>query len=446
VSGVVLGWSLEEAADAMAGRLVGSGTQLIREVTTDSRGVVDENLFVALAGDSFDGHEFVASALEHGAIGAVVEMDAGSDVTPRIEVASTLDALGMLAVKRRDELSIPVVAITGSTGKTSTKDLLAAGIEGSWSSPRSFNNEIGVPLTVLGTPLDATALILEVGSRGRGHIGMLAPMVRPDIAVITNLGVVHLETFGTQQDLADAKFELVEALPKDGVAVLPFGEKALEREGRFRLVTFGGQGADVQVSGVSIDELGLPSFDLRTAHWGGRTSLPLAGQHQALNAAAAVAVATALDLDVDRFISRLSTASASAWRMDVHTGVFTVVNDAYNANPQSLESALRTVAAMGGRQVAVLGLMSELGQVCEQEHVRLGQLAQSLGFSELLIVGPDHGYAVGFGKSARKATGFEDAVDTLADIVEPGDIVLVKASRSASLELLALHLIEDAGS
>jgi UDP-N-acetylmuramoyl-tripeptide--D-alanyl-D-alanine ligase len=274
---------------------------------------------------------------------------------------------------------------------------------------------------------------------------MLAPMLRPDVAVITNLGVVHLETFGTQRDLADAKFELVEALSMNGVAVLPLGEDALSREGQHQSITFGGQGADVCVSDASIDESGLPSFDLKTAHWGGRVSVPLAGKHQALNTAAAVAVALSLGLDVDRFISRLSAASASAWRMDVHTGTFTVVNDAYNANPQSVESALRTVADMGSRRIAVLGVMSELGPVCEGEHIRLGRLARSLGFSELLVVGSDHGYAVGFGESARKATGFEDAVDTLAGIVEPGDIVLVKASRSASLELLALHLIEDSG-
>jgi UDP-N-acetylmuramoyl-tripeptide--D-alanyl-D-alanine ligase len=428
----------------MSGDLVGESGQTLRAVTIDSRESVEGSLFVALVGESFDGHAFVGAVLDQGAVCVVVERDAGVEVTPRIEVESTLDALGMLAVKRRDELDIPVVAITGSTGKTSTKDLLGAGIEGSWSSPRSFNNEIGVPLTVLGTPPDATALIIEVGSRGRGHIHRLAPMVQPDVVVITNLGVVHLETFGTPQVLADAKFELVEALCDDGVAVLPFGETSLEREGNHRTMTFGHHGADVEAADVSIDPSGRPSFDLRTADWNGRVSLELAGEHQALNAAAAAGAAMALGIGLDEFVPRLPGASGSEWRMDVHKGTYTVVNDAYNANPQSVESALRTVSAMAGRQIVVLGVMSELGPVCEEEHVRLGKLARTLGFSELVVVGPDHGYAVGFGETARKATDSEDAVDTLAGIVDTGDVVLVKASRSASLELLALHLIEDA--
>lgn len=446
MSQVSLGWSLAEISEAVAGKLVGDPSLTVDAVVTDSRLSVKDKLFVALLGESFDGHTFATNALQHGAVGVVVQQ--GSDIVarPRIEVASTGEALAALAVKRRAELVIPVVAVTGSTGKTSTKDLIAAGLEGSWASPRSFNNEIGVPLTVLATPPDATVLILEVGSRGRGHIEWLAPVVRPDIAVITNLGVVHLETFGSPGGLADAKFELVEALHDEGIAVLPFGEKALQRSSGHFSITFGGPGADVQVSGVSTDDQGRPSFLIETNHVSERISLRLAGEHHALNAAAAVAVAVALDVDVEAFVSRLGSAVGSAWRMEVHSGSYTVVNDAYNANPQSVESALRTVSGMPGRHIAVLGAMAELGQVCEEEHTRLGELAGDLGFSELLIVGPDHGYAVGFTGVAAKATDIEDAADTLAGIIEPGDVVLVKASRSASLERLALRLIEDSAS
>jgi UDP-N-acetylmuramoyl-tripeptide--D-alanyl-D-alanine ligase len=446
VNKVSLGWSLTEITDAISGDLIGQTTRRVEAVTTDSRNDVDNDLFVALAGETFDGHAFAAAVLQRGAVGVVVEKSAGIDVTPRIEVESTQDALAMLARKRRDELAIPVVAVTGSTGKTSTKDLLEAGIEGSWASPRSFNNEIGVPLTVLATPPGATALIVEVGSRGRGHIAWLAPIVRPDVAVITNLGVVHLETFGTPSNLADAKFELVEALHDGGIAVLPYGEESLQREGEHRTITFGDRGADVVVSDVSVNDLGEPSFRIETERWSGNVSLPLAGTHQALNASAAIGVAAALDMDVEAFALRLGSATGSGWRMDVHEGVYTVVNDTYNANPQSVESALRTVAAMAGRHIAVLGVMSELGPVCEREHIRLGALTDALGFAELLVVGPDHGYAAGFKRMSRKATSFEDAADTLAGIVKPGDVVLVKASRSASLDHLALRLIEDAAS
>ena len=440
---VSLGWSLGEIADALSGVLIGEASLSACAVTTDSRENIDGQLFVALVGETFNGHAFVRDALTRGAVAVVVERDSGTDVAPRIEVESTGDALAALAKKRREELSIPVVAITGSTGKTSTKDLLAAGVEGSWASPRSFNNEIGVPLTILGTPPDATALIVEVGSRGRGHINWLAPIVRPDVAVITNLGVVHLETFGSPAGLADAKFELVEALDERGVAVLPYGEESLDRAGGHSVITFGGSGADVEVSGVVTDDHGTPTFDLEVGRFAERVSVPLAGEHQALNTAAAVAVATALDLDIDVFTSRLTTATGSAWRMEVHRSSYTVVNDAYNANPQSVESALRTVAEMSGRHIAVLGAMAELGYVCGHEHTRLGRLVSDLGFAEFMVVGPDHGYALGFEGVVRKATGIEEAVDTLADIIEPGDVVLVKASRSSSLERLALHLIED---
>lgn len=443
MSSVSLGWDLTAIAEAVSGNLVGHSPLLVDTVATDSRESVDGSLFVALVGESFDGHTFASDALAQGAVAVVVNRDAGIAATPRIEVDATGEALAALAVKRRSELDIPVVAVTGSTGKTSTKDLLAAGLDGSWSSPRSFNNEIGVPLTVLATPPDATVLVLEVGSRGRGHIAWLAPAVRPDIAVVTNLGVVHLETFESPEGLADAKYELVEALEDGGVAVLPYEEESLQRGGDHRTITFGGPGADVAVSDISTDDQGRPSFQLHVDGIDTFVSLPLAGEHQALNTAAAVAVAVALEVDIEEFLERLGSASGSAWRMEVSHGSYTVVNDAYNANPQSVRSALSTVANMKGRNVAVLGVMAELGHVCEEEHIAIGELAGTLGFSELLVVGPDHGYAVGFPGITRKATDIEEAADTLAGIIEPGDVVLVKASRSAGLERLALQLIED---
>jgi UDP-N-acetylmuramoyl-tripeptide--D-alanyl-D-alanine ligase len=443
VNAVFLGWALAETAAAISGDLIGGDDRTIAAVTTDSRGDVAGDLFVALSGESFDGHAFASDVIKRGAAAVVVCKDSGIDVEPRIEVDSTRIALAALAIKRRDELDIPVIAITGSTGKTSTKDLLAAGLDGAWASPRSFNNEIGVPLTVLATPPDADVLVVEVGSRGRGHIDWLAPIIRPDVAVITNLGVVHLETFGSTDGLADAKFEVVDALGPEGVAVLPVDETSLRREGRHATITFGRSGADVGVSAITMDDIGRPTFTIEVDGLAQQVSLPLSGIHQAVNAAAAIAVAVALEVDIGRFIGRLTSATGSAWRMEVHEGRYTVVNDAYNANPQSVASALATVAAMSGRHIAVLGVMAELGHVCGEEHRRMGAMAGSLGFSELVVVGPDHGYALGYPGVVRKATDIEDAADTLAHIIEPGDVVLVKGSRSAGLEGLAHHLIED---
>jgi UDP-N-acetylmuramoyl-tripeptide--D-alanyl-D-alanine ligase len=301
-----------------------------------------------------------------------------------------------------------------------------------------------VPLTVLSTPDDAPVLIVEVGSRGAGHITWLAPVVRPDVAVITNLGVVHLETFGSQEGLADAKFELIEALDDRGVAIVPADESRLHRPIVQRQITFGRPPADVAVEAAGTARDGSSTYRIRARGDTYEGTLAMAGVHHPYNAAAAIAAAIALDLDIATFAARMQETSGSDWRMDVHPGRFTVVNDAYNANPQSVASALETVAAMPGRPIAVLGQMAELGPVCEIEHARMGELALQLGFEALVVVGPDHGYALGGGEIIVHATDIDDAHDTLTAILRPGDSVLIKASRNAGLERLAMELVEDA--
>ncbi|MGI9584971.1 MAG: UDP-N-acetylmuramoyl-tripeptide--D-alanyl-D-alanine ligase [Acidimicrobiia bacterium] len=440
-----LGWTLDRIAEGVGGVLVGDGGVVVDRVATDSRGELAGALFVAISGEQFDGHTFASAAVAGGASAAVVSRSKGSDAVPRIEVDDTGDALLALAAMRRDELTMPVVAITGSTGKTSTKDLVASGIPGAWASPRSYNNEVGVPLTVLSTPSDASVLVLEVGSRGSGHITWLAPAIKPDVAVITNLGVVHLETFGSEEGLALAKSELVALLSEDGVYVVPNDESRIRGRSGAKQITFGSSGADVAVRSVGLDHLGRASITLDADDRSFAVDLAMSGEHQALNAAAAVGVAVALGLDLGAFIAGMATATGSAWRMDVHEGQFTVVNDAYNANPQSVEAALRTVAAMAGNQkVAVLGPMAELGVVCEQEHARIGVLAHTLGFAAVVVVGADHGYARDASAIIANATDLGVAADTLLSIVQPGDVVLVKASRSAGLEALAFDLVKEA--
>jgi UDP-N-acetylmuramoyl-tripeptide--D-alanyl-D-alanine ligase len=438
-----LGWSLADIAAGLSGSLIGDGLVRIASVGIDSRDVAPDSLFVSIRGETFDGHAYARDAYAGPACAVVVERGRCQDIETRIEVDDTLEALRQLGVMRRRELDVPVIAITGSTGKTSTKDLLAAGIEGSWASPRSFNNEVGVPLTILSTPDDATALIVEVGSRGAGHITWLAPVVLPDVAVVTNLGLVHLETFGSQDGLADAKYELIEALGATGTAVVPSDEPRLQRPSALRQITFGKAPADVEVeaAGTAVD--GSSTYRIRTQGVTYEGTLAMAGVHHAYNASAAIAVAVAIGIDVETFAERMRASTGSAWRMDVHPGSFTVVNDAYNANPQSVESALETVAAMPGRSIAVLGPMAELGPVCEHEHARMGEVALSLGFEALVVVGPDHGYALGGGEIVVGAADIPEAHDTLTSILRPGDTVLIKASRSAGLERLAMTLIED---
>ena len=445
-----LRWTLADVADASGGRVVGDAATEIASVGTDSRAAEDGSLFVAISGEHFDGHAFVADATAAGAVAVLVEAgrlggSSGAAGTPRVEVDNTLTALRDLAARRRSELTMPVVAITGSSGKTSTKDLLAAALPGASASLRSYNNEIGVPLTVLATPDEAPFLIVEVGSRGKGHIEWLMPAVRPDVAIVTNLGVVHLETFGSEEVLADAKFELVEGLTAAGTAVIPDDEPRLVRPHRGTTVTFGRSAeADVRVAGLTVGDDGRPAFTLHSKAGQRRVALGLAGAHQALNAAAAVGAALAVGVDLDTAVAGLADAVGSPWRMEIHRGSVTVVNDAYNANPDSVATALRTVAAMPGRHVAVLGEMAELGPVAETEHVRIGRLAEELGFAAVVVVGDDPGIARGAGRIARGVADTTAAARLVRGFLRDGDVVLVKASRSVGLEGLALGLVEEA--
>ena len=438
-----LDWTLATVAAATRGVVDGDPSMRVSAVSTDSRSTTEGSLFVAIKGEHHNGHDFAAPAMTAGAVASLVERGSGIDIRSKVEVDDTGDALIDLAAHRRGELSAKVAAITGSTGKTSTKDLLAAAIPGSWASPRSFNNEVGVPLTVLSAPGDSDALVVEVGSRGLGHIRRLAPATMPDVAVITNLGLVHLETFGTRDALADGKFELVEALGEGGVAVLPDDEPRLARPHPGPTMTFGlSWGADVRVSDLLLDERGRPRFFLHANDTSVPVELAMSGAHNALNAAAAAAAALALGHRLEDVAPGLATATGSPWRMEVHEGRLTVINDAYNANPDSMLAAMETVAAMPGRRIAVLGEMAELGSVAEEEHVRMGRAARKLGF-EVITVGPDHGLAEAAG--GRNVSDQMVAMQIVIDEAEDGSVVLVKASRSVGLERLAAQLIAEVG-
>jgi UDP-N-acetylmuramoyl-tripeptide--D-alanyl-D-alanine ligase len=286
--------------------------------------------------------------------------------------------------------------------------------------------------------------VLEVGSRGVGHIRWLAPVVQPDVAVVTNIGVVHLETFETRTSIADAKWELVASLPEQGTAVLPDDEPLLVREHPGPTVTFGTSStASVRITNLELDDSGIPRFHLHAGGARAAVELSMAGEHQARNAAAAAAAALALGLELDDIVPGLAAATGSPWRMEVIRGRFTVVNDAYNANPDSMAAGLRTVAAIPGRSIAVLGLMAELGTVSEAEHRQIGLLARDLGFSHVFVVGEDHGIAEAAGAIAQSHPDIASADEAVRAVIEPGDVVLVKASRAAGLERIAIDLAEE---
>jgi UDP-N-acetylmuramoyl-tripeptide--D-alanyl-D-alanine ligase len=440
-------WDLAAIARMTGGRAVGDA--VVTAIDIDSRRVRRGSLFVALRGERVDGHDYSVEAVSAGATACLVERGRLPAGLSGVEVDDPISALSSLAAARRSELDVPVVAITGSSGKTTTKDLAGAALgPGTHAAPESYNTEIGVPLTILDSPDDAGALVVEVGSRGVGHIAMLIPVVRPDVAVVTNVGTAHLEMFGDVDTVLRAKWELVEGVG-DGVAVVPDDLEVSHLPPPRRLLTFGeGEGADVRGTDVTVDDLGRATVTLGHGDERRRVTLPVPGRHQVSNAAAAIAAAVAVGRDFGPAVDRLASARVSRWRMEVSRGAIggagvIVVNDAYNANPESMAAALRTVADMPGRRVAVLGRMHELGPVEASAHVAVGELAARLGFSLVVVVGDDPGIAIGAGRIAVAAADADAALRCLADRIEPHDVVLVKASRATGLESVAAALVSE---
>jgi UDP-N-acetylmuramoyl-tripeptide--D-alanyl-D-alanine ligase len=450
-----------EVAGAAGGEvLAGDPTLALGSASVDSRRIEPGALFVALRAER-DGHDFATAAVAAGAAAVLVErpvtgLPEGVGVVRVADTGAALSALGAHARNRLGE-SVPVVGITGSTGKTSTKDLTAAALGAHLAvsaSPASWNNEIGVPLTLLATGEKAGAVVLEMGARGKGHIAALCAVARPTIGVITTIGIAHTEFFGTREDVARAKGELVEALPAAGTAILNADEDTtaeLAARTTASVLTAGhGPGADVRFSDVVLDDELRPSFRLETP-WGDTRvgPLPIRGAHQAANAAFAVAVAGVLGMSPETAAAGLVAAVGTAWRMELTRtpGGLLVLNDAYNANPSSMRAALHALAALGsGRRLAVLGHMAELGDQSENFHRLIGRQAVSCLLRMLVVIGRE---AAGIAEAAREGgvdvvevDSPEEALVVLAGELEPGDAVLVKGSRVVGLERLAASLID----
>ncbi|MBI3685760.1 MAG: UDP-N-acetylmuramoyl-tripeptide--D-alanyl-D-alanine ligase [Actinobacteria bacterium] len=445
IAGLV-GGTQHDSADQPA--LVTGGVEF------DSRRVGPGALFVALPGDRVDGHDFAAAAVASGAVGVLATRPVG---VPAVVVPDVLTGLAELARAVLTALpAITVVGVTGSAGKTSTKDLLA-GLLGrlgpTVAPPGSFNNELGLPYTVLRASTATRYLVLENSARGLGHIAQLCRIAPPRIAVVLNVGSAHLGEFGSKEVVAAAKGELVEAVPEDGVVVLNADDPrvvAMASRTRARVVWFG-QDADVAATDIVLDDRGRPSYTLRTPVGSAPVRLRLHGLHQVPNSLAAAAVAGQLGLPVPQIAAELSAATpASRWRMEVteRADGALIVNDAYNANPDSMRAALAALRAMAaGRRWAVLGPMAELGPDAEVEHHALGRYAAGLGVDRLVVVGDAAtGIVAGAGGSATQVVWLPDAdaaVELLATELRAGDVVLVKASRSAGLERVALELVAD---
>ncbi|MGA5101799.1 UDP-N-acetylmuramoyl-tripeptide--D-alanyl-D-alanine ligase [Streptomyces lavendulocolor] len=463
--------SLAEIAEIVGGQshdIPDPAIQVTGPVVIDSRQVGPGSLFAAFAGENVDGHDYAHRAMEAGAVAVLATRPLG---VPAVVVDDVRTALGALARVVVGRLGTKVVALTGSAGKTSTKDLIAQVLQRKgptvWT-PGSLNNEIGLPLTALRAEKDTEHLVLEMGARGIGHIRYLTELTPPRIGLVLNVGSAHIGEFGGREQIAQAKGELVEALPSaedGGIAVLNADDplvRAMEKRTRARVTLFGeAEEAAVRAENVRLTGTGQPAFRLHTPTGCSDVTLRLYGEHHVSNALAAAAVAHELGMSVDEIATALSEAgSLSRWRMEVTErpdGV-TIVNDAYNANPESMRAALRALAAMGqaaqakgGRTWAVLGQMAELGDEALAEHDAVGRLAVRLNVSKLVAVGGREASWLQLGAYNEGSWGEESvhvsdaraAIDLLRSELRPGDVVLVKASRSVGLERIAQALLEN---
>lgn len=464
--------SLDEIARITGARLDGGADPaavVTGPVVIDSRRAGPGGLFAAVEGERVDGHEFAATARDAGAVAMLGTRPAGVPGLIVDDVPAALARLAQAVVARLPQVTI--AGLTGSAGKTSTKDLAAQLVErlGPAISPEgSYNNEFGFPLTVLRAGEQTRFMVLELAARGPGHIASLCEIAPPRIGAVLNVGHAHTGEFGGIEQVARAKGELPAALPAasaGGVAILNSGDHrvmAMAARTEARIVTFGlATGAavpDFAASGVRLDDLGRPSFTLVTPAGTAPVQMGLHGAHQVPNALAAAAIAAELGLGPDGIADGLSSATArSRWRMEVRQapGGVTVINDAYNANPESVRAALDALGhlARGRRSFAVLGQMAELGDESRDSHLQAGAQAAGTGVTGLIVVGKEaepildgalatsgwHGEAIGVPDGPG-------AVAALRGRLAAGDVVLVKASRAAGLETVAADLLSQPAS
>jgi UDP-N-acetylmuramoyl-tripeptide--D-alanyl-D-alanine ligase len=476
----VIPLKLSTIAEVVGGQLHGPDALVSAPAFVDSRLVEQGGLFVAIAGEHVDGHAYAAGAVAAGAAGVLGSRATGA---PTVVVPDPVAALGKLARHVRDALpDLTVLALTGSQGKTGTKDFLTQVLSAAGetvATAGNFNNELGVPLTVLRATPSTRFLVVEMGARGIGHIAYLCEIARPDIAAVINVGTAHLGEFGSREAIAQAKGEIIEGLPADGVAVLNADDPlvaAMAPRTRAQVFWWGAGPEGTQMAGtvetgpVELDELGRPAAEFSVAagaeapSTNARVQLLEIGAHQVLNAAAAAAMALGAGVEAPTILSALEKArSLSRWRMEVHDrpdGV-TVINDAYNANPDSMHAALDALAGIGDRSgrrtIALLGEMRELGPDAPAAHAGVGEYAATVGVDVLLVIGEA---AAPMLEGAANVTSWSGTAVSAADrgvalawlrencrneavATRGGAVVLIKASRGAALELVAEGLLEE---
>ena len=420
-------------------------------VTTDSRKVTDGVLFVALKGENFNGEDFAEDAIKKGAAAVIVSKNfAQKNIDGVIlKVEDTLKAYRQIAGAWRERFKIPVVAITGSTGKTTTKDLTAAALNSLGSVQKTsanFNNEIGVPLTLLGINENNKAAVVEIGMRGLGQIETLAKYVQPTIGIVTNVNETHIEILGSIENIAKAKGELVEAIPEGGTVILNADDKNVAAmknlaKPNVKILTYGIENAaDFTAENIVIGEVstdfsvkhGAESFDFE---------IPVIGRHNVLNALAAIAAGFSLGLSLEKIQRGFSTLATTKMRFEViRRDGMTIINDAYNASPASMRAAIQTVAEIyDGRKIAVLGDMLELGEISERVHREVGAEVAENNFDTLRTYGERGKFIAAGAKDSGLENIFttsthEEAAKKILSIAKDGDIILFKSSHGMHME------------
>jgi UDP-N-acetylmuramoyl-tripeptide--D-alanyl-D-alanine ligase len=443
--------TLGEIAAVVGGTVAGDDSVVVTApAVMDARKAEQGGLFVAFVGERVDGHDFAHQARE---AGAVAVLGSRPTLLPTVVVADAAAALQALAVHVVSQLreGLSIVGITGSQGKTSTKDLITAALAGTAPTVATIgnlNNELGVPLTMLRADATTRFLVLEMGARHIGDIALLTRLAAPDVAIVLSVGHAHLGEFGSREAIATAKSELVTGLAPGGTAVLNIDDSrvfAMRSLTDGPVLTFGvSEDADVRLEDLTVDHLGRPSFTLRTAESSVSITLPVVGAHQAHNAAAVIAAALALDIPLEDAAASIVNVAQTKWRMELFelANGATLLNDSYNASPGSMRSAMDTLAAMGAtRRIAVLGEILELGDASAAEHLAVGEYAGTRADVVIAVGERVRPIAVG---AAGRGLALDDnaaAIEWLRANLASGDVVVVKGSRGARMDEVAAAFV-----
>ena len=433
--------TLHEVAKACCGTLHGDPELKITSIVTDSRKAGEGSLFAAIKGARVDGHRFIPAVAEQGAVCVLCEEKPDIDIN-YIRVESTLVALKGIAEYYRSLFTIPFIGITGSVGKTSTKEFISAVLAQKYNVHKTggnFNNELGVPITLFGLEEEHEVAVIEMGISGFGEMTRLSKMVKPDISVITNIGYCHLENLGDRDGVLRAKTEMFRYLKKDGVIILCHDDDKLRTVTDYHGIRpiFYGTGND-EYRAENITEKGLDGIGCTLWHGDTRidVTIPTMGRHNVLNALCAMAVGTQLGLSADEIKRGLeSFENVGSRNHIIKTDTLTIIDDCYNANPTSTKAGLDTLSKLGGRRIAILGDMKELGKDELDLHREVGAYAKEVGIDMLVAVGPlSEATAEGFGEGAYYAATVERCIDRIKRYLQPGDTILVKASHSMRFE------------